>query len=157
MHVCGVVRFAGRTFSQPNAKIPMHGAYRYYEVAYLAYCTAWELKGRPTDPEESHDRLDNNQGYMFHNTMSRTAVQQAMNQSTIYSRTKHRKSIQDEFAHRAPVHTSQLNTNKPHQPTHVQKPTSHKTQRKKRVKKAAEKQNKTKKARRANKKEINSH
>ena len=150
--------FVGKTFSQPKAKIPMHGQYRYYEVAFLAYCVSWELKGRPYTPDETHDRLDNNQGYMFHNTMSRTSELQAMNRSTVYSRIRYRKDIQDGFKRKRKrqVQNDTFNTSRSQKRTQVQQPTSDKSQRKKRIRTAQTNARDhrpaiAKKARRANK------
>ena len=64
-------------------------------IAFLAYCISWELKGRPVQAEESHDRLDNNRGYTMANTRSRTKSQQAWNRESSLSRVKYRIQIQD--------------------------------------------------------------
>ena len=66
-------------------------------VAFLAYCTAWELKGRPLTPEHSHDRIDNNRGYTFHNTVWANKKVQALNRESGVARRRYRGHIQEEF------------------------------------------------------------
>ena len=88
--------FIGPAFNDHRSE-PAHknAALSLIEVAFLAYCTSWELKGRPVVEEESHDRMDNNKGYTMANTRSRTITQQNWNRESMAARMKYRVQIQD--------------------------------------------------------------
>ena len=90
--------FTGYTFLKSHHKV--QGLQQKDEcnaIAFLAYCTAWELKGRPLTPQHTHDRIDNNRGYTFHNTVWANKKQQAVNRESGVARRRYRGSIQEEF------------------------------------------------------------
>lgn len=67
------------------------------ELAFAEYCISWDLKNRPQHLTDSHDRLDNDRGYTFRNTISNTLIAQARNKGTKMMRMKYRDQIQDEY------------------------------------------------------------
>ena len=67
------------------------------ELGFAEYAISFDLKRRPQHLADSHDRLDNDQGYTFKNVISNSILAQNNNRGTKMMRTKYRNQIQDEF------------------------------------------------------------